>query len=173
MTRETLGDEDDDDERTLLTIPSGWPPQAPPAEKTFSGASPTAHWAEPSATPTPTPTSTGMTPPNAQVKRPRPTSVPQAPTVGNGGADLWGVGQGQGTKPTATARPGRIQPPQMQTEAIPPTDPDLEAQLHSRHWDEIVDRALAKILPPIVERLVQERLDKLMRDQEHQVDAKL
>lgn len=43
-------------------------------------------------------------------------------------------------------------------------------ELEGRDLDAVVDRMLNHILPPIVERLVQERLDKLLNDQEKLVN---
>lgn len=42
----------------------------------------------------------------------------------------------------------------------------VERDLESKDLDAIVDKVLSKMVPPIVERLVQERLDQLMREQE-------
>lgn len=46
----------------------------------------------------------------------------------------------------------------------------VRQDLEGRDLDAVVDRLLNTILPPIVERLVQERLDKLLNDQEKLVE---
>lgn len=47
----------------------------------------------------------------------------------------------------------------------------VQSQLEGRDLDAVVDKLLDRILPPIVERLVQERLDLLLREQEKGVDS--
>lgn len=48
----------------------------------------------------------------------------------------------------------------------------VESDLKTHNLMEAVDKVLARMVPPIVERLVQERLDKLLKEQEQWVDMK-
>lgn len=52
------------------------------------------------------------------------------------------------------------------------SEKELERSLKATDLDQVVDRLLSRIVPPIVERLVQERLDKLMKEQEQFVELK-
>jgi CheY-like chemotaxis protein len=54
----------------------------------------------------------------------------------------------------------------------PQLEQELTERLSSAELSEIVDRVLNRIVPPIVERLVQERLDKLLKAQEEFVELK-
>lgn len=69
------------------------------------------------------------------------------------------------------SRPSYQEKPMERTpERLPETA--VREALHTLDLEEAVDRALARLLPPIVERIVQERLDALLKEQERFVEAK-
>ena len=51
-------------------------------------------------------------------------------------------------------------------------DSEVEHRLVKENLDEVVNRVLQKILPPVVEKLVTDRLDKLLAEQDNAVDLK-
>ncbi len=52
-------------------------------------------------------------------------------------------------------------------------DSEVEQRLDKENLNDVVDRVLQKMLPPIVEKLVTERLDKLLAEQDKAMDIKL
>jgi FKBP-type peptidyl-prolyl cis-trans isomerase (trigger factor) len=46
----------------------------------------------------------------------------------------------------------------------------VQQKLESQNLNEMVEKVLARLLPPLVERLVQERLDQLLTEQEQDLD---
>lgn len=49
----------------------------------------------------------------------------------------------------------------------------VQQKLEAQNLNEMVEKVLARLLPPLVERLVQERLDQLMAEQEQEANADL
>lgn len=90
--------------------------------------------------------------------------------------ELWGSSPGPGKgKPgpklaaAPPPSPGVLGPEDsMAYKAV--LEREVEEKLEGRDLDAIVDKLLAKMVPPIVERLVQERLDQLLKEQESFVD---
>lgn len=52
-------------------------------------------------------------------------------------------------------------------------DSEVENRLGKENLQEVVDRVLQRMLPPIVEKLVTERLDKLLAEQDKAMDIKI
>lgn len=108
--------------------------------------------------------------------------VPSAPletmSRGESVSDLWGTG-------TVLEQPNR---PSKKEESSKPTqaaeildveeslayksllENQVQQQLETQNLHEIVEKVLAKLLPPMVERLVQTRLDQLLKEQEQEFE---
>jgi hypothetical protein len=103
-----------------------------------------------------------------------PETRPQTESV----SDLWGGGsssssfmESQSQTPHA---PVDSEPQILRTEESLAYKSLLENQvqqkLESQNLNEMVEKVLARLLPPLVERLVQERLDQLLTEQEQDLD---
>jgi len=110
--------------------------------------------------------------PKNDVAPPPPTSPgTRVPTTG----DLWSVAK----PPTAAKRPNEAMPKpdqllgaedSMAYKAV--LENKVESELSNKNLEEAIDRVLTRILPPMVERLVRERLDRLLKDQEQFMELK-
>lgn len=76
--------------------------------------------------------------------------------------DLWGVGK-QKPPELLDAEDSMAYKAQLETQ--------VRNQLEQQDLEELVQKALGQLLPPIVERLVQERLDQLMQGTEQPTEA--
>ncbi len=165
LTRETFDNEAEDDERTLLTIPAppprpaARPAPAPPPKKPEAKADDDV-WnddAPPQA----------AAPPKAKTTRSVPPPPPET------AAELWGHQKGAPAAEKAAPEPANeILGAEDSVAYKAVLEKQVESHLRDHDLDEVVDRLLKKMLPPIVEKLVQERLDRLMKEQESYVELK-
>ncbi|MCB0416269.1 MAG: hypothetical protein KDD39_01380 [Bdellovibrionales bacterium] len=88
---------------------------------------------------------------------PTPQPRPEAPASG---AALW---QSQG-QPTQTQRPAPVPQPPQAAPSAPQTSASHAGLPGEDELRQRIDVLLAKIVPPIVERMVKERLDKLLEE---------
>lgn len=94
-------------------------------------------------------------------------------------SDLWGVTEPEAPS-TMRDQKGELEPepaPVLSTEESVAYKSLLENQvqqkLEAHNLTEMVEKVLARLLPPLVERLVQERLDQLMTEQEQEGSSSL
>lgn len=71
----------------------------------------------------------------------------------SGAGELWHSESPRGTSPTLS-------------------EAEAKQYISAQNLDEVVDKLLTKLVPPIVEKLVNERLDKLLKEQEQFLDLK-
>lgn len=89
-------------------------------------------------------------------------------------SDLWGVpaAEAQSMGGNQEPEPEAEEAPVLSTEESVAYKSLLESQvqqkLEAHNLTEMVEKVLARLLPPLVERLVQERLDQLMAEQEQE-----
>ncbi len=95
---------------------------------------------------------------------PKPTPVSRQPAVS--AESLWSV------QPTVSQTPNASSEMATPSFAGALSEEHLEEKLQTNDLAEIVDRVLNRIVPPIVERLVQERLDKLLKEQDQFFELK-
>jgi CheY-like chemotaxis protein len=83
----------------------------------------------------------------------------QQPTENTSSRDLWGVGKQKGSSQILDAEDSMAYKASLENK--------VEAEIGNKDLDAVIDRVLSRMMPPIVERLVQERLDRLLKEQEH------
>jgi CheY-like chemotaxis protein len=83
------------------------------------------------------------------------------PTGGDADSDMWNSSGGQGTF-------GGDRQAAPSNTAVR----NIEESIQQSDLNDVVEKVLSRIVPPIVERLVRERLDKLLADQERFVELK-
>lgn len=98
---------------------------------------------------------------------------PQAESV----SDLWGGGESASSMPVSAQETPKA--PEMESQILRTEESlayksllenQVQQKLEAQNLNEMVEKVLARLLPPLVERLVQERLDQLMTEQEHELD---
>jgi hypothetical protein len=172
LVRETFRAEMENEEQPLVSAsPKNRPlPAAPPPPIAVNEL-----WAErPKVAPVLAPRVPAA--PVRAVRAPIAPAQPAAPAQNT--SDLWGAVAPSPLPPAPTPRVSRVpletrirveeesRHAQPQT-SVPGHQTSLPLQMDenlTRNLSEIVDKALNRILPPIVERMVQERLDKLLKD---------
>lgn len=60
----------------------------------------------------------------------------------------------------------------LRASAAPVSEAEIQKHLDNGQLDALLDRMLTRLVPPIVEKLVNERLDKLLKEQENFLDLK-
>ncbi|MFM8269068.1 MAG: hypothetical protein ACKN9V_02675, partial [Pseudomonadota bacterium] len=89
---------------------------------------------------------------------------------------LWGGGAPSLSK---ESNPAPFESPEPETQILRTEESlayksllenQVQQKLESQNLNEMVEKVLARLLPPLVERLVQERLDQLLTEQEQEMD---